>query len=588
MNYKNSTVLVLLLFLSHSFAAPTLLFKVQETPLAKKHTVWGRTGVNRVDQVLQRLQKNAVPLFTQADENLQRWYQIYFSSADSAEHTLEVLAGLPDLEYADLNRAFRLHDRPDDPRLDEQWALSRVQAFDAWDIEQGDAAIPIAIIDTGVDYKHKDLEANIWINPGEDLNGNGVFDLTDLNGIDDDGNGYIDDVMGWDFTDAPNYPDGGDYLERDHDPMDEHGHGTGVAGIVAAVSDNQIGISGLAPNCRIMNLRAFTANGYGEEDDVASAVLYAIENDARIINMSFGDVFVSRVLDDVIEYARKKDIIMVASAGNSSSDDVHYPSGFNATISVGSTDESDQLSGFSNYGSTIDLVAPGSDILSTDLNDGYRFWNGTSFSCPYVSAAAALLLSRNTALAAESIRGILVNSTDLIGGTDAWNPLFGSGRLNVLQALSKPVQSIVRITEPALDQGFATGPLMIRGSAWSPSFSEYSLYWGTGFNPDAWNPIIKGVTTPLIDSVLYVWDHLPKDGEYTLSLRVQNRDGAEERHQTRFFLDSTPPVISETALFPMIDGPNRVICLNFIQMICAKEPSITARLVRMMHGIRRN
>ena len=384
--------------------------------LDKSTQIYGRTGVLAVDQVLEQLQAEAVPLFHHSDSHLDRWFCVSVPRDSLLEQALRSLSEISDLVYVGKNRVFRLHSDPipNDTRISEQWALQKIGAFQAWAIDSGNADVPVAVIDTGVDYDHPDLQPNIWINPGEDLNGNAAFDSSDLNGIDDDANGFIDDIQGWDFTDAPNYPDGGDYLNRDNDPNDEYGHGTGVAGIVSAVSNNRTGISGLAPHCRIMNLRAFTGNGYGEEDDVASAVLYAVENGARIINMSFGDVFVSRVLDDIIEYGRQQQIIMVASAGNSSTREIHYPSGFNSTISVGSTNENDQLSGFSNYGSTIDLVAPGSNILSTTINNDYRYWNGTSFSAPHVSAAAALLLSQEPELSAESVRGILVNSTDLI------------------------------------------------------------------------------------------------------------------------------------------------------------------------------
>jgi subtilisin family serine protease len=175
------------------------------------------------------------------------------------ERLLDELLRLDEVEAAELNRAFRLHHLPDDPLVGSQWALSRIRAFDAWEVERGKAEVLIAVIDSGIDYTHPDLVGSLYVHAGEDVNGNGMVDAADFNGVDDDRNGFVDDVRGWDFTDAPNYPSGGDYLERDNDPMDEMGHGTAVAGLIAAAADNHIGIAGLAPGCRILNLRSMNA-----------------------------------------------------------------------------------------------------------------------------------------------------------------------------------------------------------------------------------------------------------------------------------------------------------------------------------------
>ncbi|MDZ7262518.1 MAG: S8 family serine peptidase, partial [candidate division KSB1 bacterium] len=380
----------------------------------------------------------------------------------------------PRVEYAQPNYIHQIHFIPNDPDYTKQWALQKIGMEQAWEYQQGSKDVLMAIIDTGIDYEHEDLKDNLWINPGEDLNGNDQVDVTDFNGLDDDGNGFVDDLRGWDFTDAPHFPDGGDYLTQDNDPMDEHGHGTSVAGIVGAVANNGIGIAGLAFGCQIMNLRAGTSRGLLEEDDVASAIVYAVDNGARVINMSFGDVVASPLLRDIINYAYGQNCVLVASAGNSSSDQIHYPSGFSETISVGATDSQDFLASFSNYGSTLDVVAPGVDILTTKMGGQYDTFGGTSASAPFVSGLAALLLSQNPALSNEEVKGILVGSTDDLG-EPGWDSYYGAGRINALRALQVENFSLAEITFPKMDQGFAGGVLTIVGTATGALLASYSL-----------------------------------------------------------------------------------------------------------------
>jgi subtilisin family serine protease len=495
---------------------------------------------------------------------LAKWLVLTLADSTGMDTFLARLQSLPEVEFAEANRCYHLDYLPDDPLFGRQYALQKVTAEAAWEVERGSRDVVVGVIDTGVDYNHPDLSANLWLNPGEDLNTNGVADSADFNGLDDDGNGYIDDIRGWDFTDAPNYPDGGDYRGRDADPMDEMGHGTAVAGIIAAAAGNGQGMAGLAPGCRVMNLRAFTAGGNGEEDDVAAAILYAIENGAAVINMSWGDVFVSRLLDDVIHYAAGMNIVLVASAGNSATDQIHYPSAFANTISVGATDNMDQLAGFSNYGPSIDIVAPGVSILSTTRHARYdSSLNGTSFSAPYVSAAAALLLSQDRSRSPDAVRGILTTSADDLG-PQGWDAFYGAGRLNMARALAPSIAGTVRIHSPWLDQGFQSGPIEIRGSAWTSSLQSYTLEWGVGDNPSSWNQITASRTNRVIDGLLGVWDNLPaQDTSYTIRLRVQNSNGTVEQSQVRIFIDHTPPVLTGVELLSLYDAENPSFLVQF-------------------------
>ncbi|MCW9064921.1 MAG: S8 family serine peptidase, partial [Ignavibacteriaceae bacterium] len=295
------------------------------------------------------------------DEILSRIIKVSFDKSvlETNINNLKVID--PAIEYIQKFTNYKMDIVPNDTLLSQQWALEKIQAFDAWNKTEGVDTVLLAIIDTGIDYFHPDLQNKIYLNAGEmGIDGSGN-DKTS-NGIDDDGNGFVDDFRGWDFTDRVGFPfdsSGGDYLDWDNDPIDEQGHGTYIGGIAGAEVNNIIGIAGVAPKIKIVNLRAFDPAGYGEEDDVAAAILYAVQIGVKVINMSFGDNAFSLVLRDVIKYAFDRGVVLVGSSGNSGSTDPHYPSGYSEVISVGNSTMDDYVAGNSNYGSTLDLVAPG-------------------------------------------------------------------------------------------------------------------------------------------------------------------------------------------------------------------------------------
>ncbi|MDZ7343181.1 MAG: S8 family serine peptidase, partial [candidate division KSB1 bacterium] len=472
----------------------------------------------------------------------------------------------PEIEYAQLNHllapdspptanlAALPPDSPNDSLFASQWALQTIRAVDGWKITTGDPDILIAVIDTGIDYTHPDLQTGLWINAGEDLNGNGQVDSSDFNGRDDDGNGLVDDLRGWDFTDAPNFPDGGDYRQRDNDPADEHGHGTAVAGVIAATANNRIGIAGLAYGCRVMNLRAGTSQGLLEEDDVASAIGYAVMNGARVINMSFGDIVVSPMLRDIIRFAHAAGAVLVASAGNSSTETPHYPSGFAETIAVGASTRTDQLAGFSNFGATIDVVAPGTEIRTTTLGGNYGQFGGTSASAPFVSALAGLLLSRSPEWNNEMVRAAITNSAlDL--GTKGWDRFYGAGRIDVAAALQIEQVTRAEIHFPTMDAGYSGGNLVIRGTAVGAFVAGYDLSYGIGDDPGDWLLISRVVNRQVLADSLGVWPLANlNDNTYTLRLSVEQQNGRRVEDKIRLFLDRTSPRINAIKTTPMIDG----------------------------------
>ncbi len=341
----------------------------------------------------------------------------------------------PNVEYAQPNFIYTAQYIPDDPyysssgswgqSFDDLWGIKRVQANDAWDINDG-AGVVVAVIDTGVDYNHADLSGNIWNNTDEIAG----------NGIDDDGNGYIDDVLGW------------DYVNDDNDPADDQGHGTHCSGTIAARTNNSIGVSSVAPEVEIMALKFLNASGRGFTDDACLAITYAADNGADVLSNSWGSAGSDPALQDAINYAYAKDCVIVCAAGNSNMNVSGYsPAGCDNVIAVSATDFQDEKASFSNYGFGVAIAAPGVDILSlrgagTDLYGNgshkigfnYLYASGTSMACPHVAGAAALVKAEKPAFTNWDIRNALLVSADDVGssGKDFY---FGSGIVDASQAL---------------------------------------------------------------------------------------------------------------------------------------------------------
>ncbi len=301
---------------------------------------------------------------------------------------------------------------PNDPKYILQWHLKSINTDKAWDYVTGNPEIIVAVIDTGVDYNHPDLKRNIWVNKDE----------VPSNGIDDDGNGYVDDYYGYDF------------VNNDGDPIDDNGHGTVVAGIIAAEINNSLGVAGIA-QVKIMVLKVLDRNGSGYESDVAEAIRYAVDNGANIVSMSLGGSEYIKLLEDACNYAWNKNVLLVAASGNDGGKDIDYPAKFQSVIAVGSVNQEDKLSSFSDFGREQELVAPGEGILSTYTGMSYKSMSGTSAATPQVSGVAALLLSVNPTLSNRDVRKILQQSADDLGfrGKDS---VYGYGKVNASRAVS--------------------------------------------------------------------------------------------------------------------------------------------------------
>jgi large repetitive protein len=323
----------------------------------------------------------------------------------------------PSVEYAQPNYILSISSTPTDPDFNKLWGLvntgqtggtpgADIQMVEAWNITPGSPDVVIAVIDTGVTLDHPDLAGNL--------------------------------LGCWDFINGAN---GGTCLPN----PDLHGHGTHVAGTIAGVANNEIGITGVMQLAKVMALRFLDADGFGNTDDAVAAILFAANNEARIINASWGSegrASDAPALYDAIAYAATKNVLFVAAAGNSAADMEVFPfapSGFNLPniITVAATDNADQLAGFSNYGpTTVDLGAPGVSIYSTYPPDGYEYLDGTSMAAPHVSGVAGLILSAypDISLSYQQVKNTILNGVD-------WTPsLVGKtvtgGRLNAYKSLT--------------------------------------------------------------------------------------------------------------------------------------------------------
>jgi len=467
---------------------------------------------------------------------------------------------------------------PNDPDFYLQYALHNtgqtggtidadIDAPEAWDIETGDESIVIAIHDTGVDWDHPDLEDNIWINSGEDLNGNGIVDPSDFNDIDDDGNGFIDDIRGWDFVDTtyPVYP-GEDGTIRDNNPMDFHGHGTHCSGIASAATDNNIGIAGVCWDCIIMSIRvgykAPSGNGLMWEDDCAAGLVYAADNGADVISMSWGDFLVDPLIQDAINYAYSQGVILVAAAGNYDTDAKLYPAGYDKVIAVAATDHNDSRAGFSNYGSWVDVAAPGVDIYSTLFNDTYESWSGTSMSTPTVAGLVGLILSKNPGFSQEEVRTIIRSTTDEVTSKQ----YIGTGRINAYLAIQRDSTPLA-ILDSELDDAFYYDEIYINGTANGATFVNYSVYYGVGVYPDGWT-LIDMSSTPVTDGILTVWDPPSPEygGTYTIRLIVYDTAGQISEDRAVMILNQAPSA-------PDINGQvNGIVGVEYTYSFEATDP----------------
>lgn len=426
---------------------------------------------------------------------------------------------------------------------DDQWALKRIgftpagDGKSAWDLV-GEARHPVivAVLDSGLDYFHPDLRReNVWRNFRETPNGR-----------DDDGNGYVDDLIGWNFVDNNN------------NPWDTVGHGTHIAGIIAAATGNGKGIAGINPHVKIMPLKILNAIGRGRSTGLAEAVFYAVRHGARIINLSIGGEGISKTERLALDYAHKMGVLVVVAAGNAGTDTADYgPAGLRSALTVAATDAADKQVGFSNWGQAVKIAAPGVDILSlrarrTDLNLAtqvkdykagsgfvgpeamYYRTHGTSFAAPFVSGVASLILSKNPSLTNVQVERMLLMSADDIE-VPGWDQYTGAGRLNAMKALRADpdwyLVAQVKAIQPA--QAGGRHVIQVHGTALGSSLKGYVLELGKGEAPGAWKRVGAERTAAVEDGLLGTIPIGEITSRGTWSIRVLATDARGNQREAR-------------------------------------------------------
>lgn len=437
--------------------------------------------------------------------------------------------------------------------FDDLWGIKKISAPSIWAATQG-LGVVVAIIDTGVDTQHEDLAQNIWQNPGETGKDSSGQDKRS-NNRDDDNNGFIDDFQGWNFVDYSN------------NVFDDNLHGTHVAGTVAAVGNNNIGVVGVAPQAKVMSIKVLSSSGSGSYTDVATGIKYAADNGAKVINLSLGGTDSNEILRDAITYAHDKNVVIIAAAGNNSMPvygkrTTFYPANYSEVICVGAANSQDQIASFSNYGDRIDLYAPGGgdttgnnavrSVLSLKtnlpgilpeltLNNKYLRLAGTSMATPHVSGATALLLASKPNLSNEEIRQLLkIGSDKTIASKFPGYGYYGNtqspiGRLNVASSL--------KLTDAPQAYFYSPSELFVAGNttlSLSGKIAGQGIAWTLAYkqsNASDWTTFASGNTPKA--GLITNWNLSGiGDGLYTIKLQVKDGSGKIAENIQNIYFDN--------------------------------------------------
>ncbi|CAN5539483.1 hypothetical protein BH23BAC4_BH23BAC4_15670 [soil metagenome] len=520
-----------------------------------------------------------------------RVFTLTFPDSTSMRSALAEWENRPGVAYAQANGAYRLDMLPagavefvqNDPYADSLGHLDVTRTRTAWAVTQGNPDVLIGLLDTGLFFEHPDLQGQVWVNPGEIAN----------TGRDDDGNGYIDDVHGYDFVDRRDMVEPGDYRDRDPDPSEDgtQDHGTIVAGIMSAAFNNGIGGSGAAPGARLVVLRAFGRDGIAVDADVAAALVYAADNGLDVVNMSFGRDYHSHLLHEAIRYAHDRGVVLVASGGNAGGDAPHYPSDYPEVIGVAwLSADGTRIASRGQYGPGIDLGAPGSAIFSTLMprpNDErpleerlYGRRDGSSLAAPQVSAAVALLRSVEPSMSPEAVRAALTASARDIG-EPGWDHRTGAGLLDVAAALGLAFKAEVALAQPLQDDGTPGSPLEIRGTVVAAQFDSWEVliapYDDTAQTTiGSWERLAGPVTNQVRNELLATWQPGNRpDGTYLIQLRANLRTGRTIERRHRVLLRRTPPEINVLFAGPALyDGRQGILVEIETDGVTSAEMSI--------------
>lgn len=427
---------------------------------------FSRIHISSISEILSKYQVSkirapfvediSVSPLSNSSTGIERILEIYFDEEIDPYEICKELIQSPDVEYAVPIYIRRVFDFiPNDPNMGSQWFLSNIQLPKAWDITKGDKNVLIAIVDSGVDWQHQDLNANIWTNPKEIPN----------NGVDDDGNGKIDDVRGWDLIGNVTTQDllNGNYRE-DNDPTNIQGfHGTHVAGLASAVTNNSIGIASPGFSCSILPIKCSPDQGGMSILRGYDGIVYAAKMGAKVINCSWGGPGYSPAEQDVINFAVQSGSLVVVASGNEGlfiDYGGSYPAGYDNVLCVGASNSSNRVTTFSDWGSKVTVYAPGQGIYSTMPNNSYSSQDGTSMASPIVSGVAGLVASVHKEWSPKQILHQIRSTSDNVLVTDQSQRPYYYGKVNAYKAVyynspGNPNVPGIEITDYRFSQGTA-------------------------------------------------------------------------------------------------------------------------------------
>ncbi len=349
-------------------------------------------------------------------------YEIQFSPVVNIESAINSVIQSGVVLYAEPLYVHQLDYTPNDPQVGSQYHINKINAYNAWDLWKGDTNVVIGIVDSGTDWDHPDLEPSIKKNYADPIDN-----------VDNDNDGFVDNFRGWDVS------------ENDNNPMVAIStHGSHVSGCAAATTDNGIGVAGPAFNCKLLPVKSCLDASANSIDNGYDGIIYAVDHGVDIINCSWGRTGLPSTFEqETIDYATvNNDVLVVAAAGNNGQDQTHYPSSYDGVISVAATTITDGKASFSNYNATVDVSAPGNNILATVFNDVYATESGTSMASPIAAGCAAMIKSRFPTLNAYQVGEQLRTTCDYIynvSGNSAYNGKLGKGRVNLFKAISDSI-----------------------------------------------------------------------------------------------------------------------------------------------------
>lgn len=477
--------------------------------------VFGDIGVQDIEPVFPGTTGPLSLASAEGDVDLDRIYRLCLVPDADIADVVRQLRQNPAVVYAEPDYLAPIITAPNDPLYSGQWGVPQINAPAAWDVVTGTTDVVVAVVDAGLDTSHPDLAGQLWTNPGE-IAGNSV---------DDDNNGYVDDIYGWNLVD------------NNADLSDNTGHGTQVAGVIAAATDNGEGVAGVCWNCQVMIVKVTQPGGIANYSDIAAGVVYAAQKGAEVINLSLGGQSDSATLRAAIAAASQTTVV-VGGAGNDQSSVPFYPAAYDDyVLATAGTTIGDTRASTSNYGTWVDVSAPGEVITTTFSGGGYGPSSGTSMAAAFASGLAGLLRSQYPAWSANMVRAHIVHTTD---GIDSLNPGYegqlGSGRINAGQAVTTTAQPLLSYESHAVD-----GELNGRPEPGSAVDLDVTLYndWADATNVQATLSTTDTLVTILAGTVSYRDIAAYESGANATPFRFSVSSSAPYAHDIPFTLNVT-------------------------------------------------